>query len=57
MRKGKTTREKIFAYLDFNAHPLKTYIKVGCPIFNFAVEADDNNDFLKSRVYQRLDFS
>lgn len=54
MKKGKTAREKIFAYLDFNAHPLKTYINGGCPIFNFAVEADDNNELLKSRVKQRL---
>jgi AcrR family transcriptional regulator len=54
IKKGKTAKEKIFAYLDFNAHPLQTYIKGGCPIFNFAVESDDNNTCLKSKVNQSL---
>lgn len=54
MSKGKTAKEKIFAYLDFNSKPLNTYIKGGCPIFNFAVESDDNNSCIKSKVRQRL---
>ena len=52
MSKGNTAKEKIFAYLDFNAEPLKTYIKGGCPIFNLAVEADDNHSCIKSKVSQ-----
>ncbi|MGN8072627.1 TetR/AcrR family transcriptional regulator [Mucilaginibacter sp. 22184] len=52
--KGKTAKEKIFAYLDFNTRPLETYIKGGCPIFNLAVEADDNNACIKSKVRERL---
>jgi len=54
MSKGKTAKEKIFAYLDFNRKPLNTYIKGGCPIFNLAVESDDNNAAVKSKVFQRL---
>lgn len=54
MRKGKTAKDKIFAYLDFNTKPLETYIKGGCPIFNLAVESDDNNACVKSKVRESL---
>jgi AcrR family transcriptional regulator len=54
IKKGKTAKEKIFAYLDFNTKPLKTYIKGGCPIFNLAVESDDNNSSIKSKVSKTL---
>ena len=54
MKKGETAKEKIFAYLDFNATPLETYIKGGCPIFNLAVEFDDSNDCFKSKVAETM---
>ena len=40
--KGKTVKGKLVAFMDFYKNPLETYISGGCPIFNTAVEADDN---------------
>ncbi|WEK70291.1 MAG: TetR/AcrR family transcriptional regulator [Candidatus Chryseobacterium colombiense] len=48
--KGKTAKEKIFLYLDFYKNPIDTYIAGGCPIFNTAVEADDNFPIIKKKV-------
>jgi TetR/AcrR family transcriptional regulator, transcriptional repressor for nem operon len=45
-----TAKGKIFAYLDFNISPLNTYVEGGCPIFNMAVEVDDNHQPIKERV-------
>lgn len=47
---GKTIKGKIFAFLDFYKNPIQTYISGGCPIFNTAVEADDNYPFIKEKV-------
>jgi len=48
--KGKTIKSKIFAFLDFYKNPIETYVSGGCPIFNTAVEADDNYPFIKEKV-------
>ncbi|MNQ25931.1 Transcriptional regulator AcuR [compost metagenome] len=48
--KGKTVKGKLFALMDFYKNPLETYISGGCPIFNAAVEADDNYPDLKRKV-------
>jgi len=48
--KGKTIKGKIFAFLDFYKNPIETYVSGGCPIFNTAVEADDNYPFIKEKV-------
>ncbi|MDB5151598.1 MAG: TetR/AcrR family transcriptional regulator [Mucilaginibacter sp.] len=50
MKKETSAKGKIFAYLDFNKTPLNTYISGGCPIFNLAVESDDNHGLIKSKV-------
>jgi AcrR family transcriptional regulator len=48
--KGKTVKGKLVALMDFYKNPLETYISGGCPIFNTAVEADDNYPDLKRKV-------
>lgn len=48
--RGKTAKAKVFAYLDYYKDPLETHIKGGCPVFNMAVEADDNNPAIKEKV-------
>jgi len=48
--RGKTAKAKVFAYLDYYKDPLDTYFKGGCPVFNMAVEADDNNPAVKEKV-------
>ena len=48
--RGKTAKAKVFAYLDFYKDPLDTYMGGGCPIFNMAVESDDNFPAIKEKV-------
>jgi AcrR family transcriptional regulator len=50
MSKEKTAKAKLYAYLDFNKDPLNTYIQGGCPLFNAAVESDDNQAVVKEQV-------
>ncbi|BAP31210.1 TetR family transcriptional regulator [Chryseobacterium sp. StRB126] len=47
---AKTTKAKISAFLDFYKDPINTYISGGCPIFNTAVEVDDNFPVIKQKV-------
>jgi len=54
MNKGKTARDKIYAYLNFGKNPLDTHISGGCPIFNLAAEADDNNPIVKEKVKKTM---
>jgi TetR/AcrR family transcriptional regulator, transcriptional repressor for nem operon len=53
---AKTTKGKIAAYLDFYKDPINTYISGGCPIFNTAVEVDDNFPIIKQKVAALLRF-
>ena len=50
MKKETSAKGKIFAYMDFNKTPSDTYIKGGCPIFNIAVESDDNHALVNAKV-------
>ncbi|MDP9077713.1 MAG: TetR/AcrR family transcriptional regulator [Bacteroidota bacterium] len=54
MSKGKTAKDKIYAYLNFGKNPLETHIAGGCPIFNLAAEADDNNPIVKEKVKKTM---
>lgn len=47
---AKTTKAKISAFLDFYKDPINTYVSGGCPIFNTAVEVDDNYPLIKQKV-------
>ena len=48
--KGKTAREKVFAFLDFYKDPINTPISGGCPIFNNAVESDDHFPVIREKI-------
>jgi TetR/AcrR family transcriptional repressor of nem operon len=50
MSQATTAKGRIFAYLDYCKNPLDTTVVGGCPIFNLAVEADDNNPAVKQKV-------
>lgn len=52
--KGKTSKGKIFAFMDFYKNPIQTQISGGCPIFNNAVESDDNNPIVKKKIAKIL---
>lgn len=47
---GKTSTAKVFAFLDFYKDPFNTHISGGCPIFNTAVESDDNFPAIKDKI-------
>jgi TetR/AcrR family transcriptional regulator, transcriptional repressor for nem operon len=49
-----TAKERIFAYLDFYKVPLRPPMQGGCPMFNMAVEADDNLPVVKQKVAEAL---
>ena len=49
-----TVKERVFAYLDFYKVPLRPPIQGGCPMFNMAVEADDNLPVIKRKVSDAL---
>lgn len=51
---GKNIKGKVFAFLDFYKNPIETFISGGCPIFNTAVESDDNYPFIKEKVAKVL---
>lgn len=46
----KTAKAKVFAYMDMHKDPIDTFISGGCPIFNTAVDADDNFPQIKQKV-------
>jgi TetR/AcrR family transcriptional repressor of nem operon len=48
--RGKTAKAKVFAYLDFYKDPFNTHISGGCPIFNTAVESDDNFPAIREMI-------
>lgn len=50
INKGKTIKAKVFAFLDFYKDPLDTHVNGGCPLFNMAVESDDNFPEVKKKV-------
>ena len=50
INKAKTAKAKVFAFLDFYKDPLETHLKGGCPVFNIAVESDDNFPAIKEKI-------
>jgi AcrR family transcriptional regulator len=46
----KTAKAKVFAYIDMHKDPINTFVSGGCPIFNTAVDADDNFPAIKQKV-------
>lgn len=49
-----TAKERIFAYLDFSKLPLRSPVPGGCPMFNMAIETDDNLPVMKQKVADAL---
>ena len=49
-----TVKERVFAYLDLFKVPLRPPIQGGCPMFNMAVEADDNLPVIRQKVSEAL---
>jgi AcrR family transcriptional regulator len=50
-------KEKLFAYLDAYCDPLNPVVAGGCPMMNFGVEADDQNEVVREKVAERVNNS
>ncbi|WP_316741065.1 TetR/AcrR family transcriptional regulator [Pedobacter antarcticus] len=54
VNKPQSPKLKLFAYLDFYANPVKSYLAGGCPMINFGMEADDTDQGIKNRVKESM---
>lgn len=43
-------KEKLFAYIDAFRNPLDPPVAGGCPLMNFGVEADEQNETVREKV-------
>lgn len=50
VKKHKTAKQKLFAYLDCLSTPMQPPVEGGCPIINFGMEADDTNPIIKKKI-------
>jgi TetR/AcrR family transcriptional repressor of nem operon len=50
-----SAKHKIFEYLDYYKLPMHPQIQGGCPVFNMAVEADDNHPKVKKMVSESME--
>lgn len=51
MAQCESAVEKLLVFIELNPDPVnKSYIRGGCPILNFGVDADDTNEQIKERV-------
>jgi AcrR family transcriptional regulator len=50
-------KDKLFAYIDAYKNPLDPPVAGGCPMLNFGMEADDQNEVVRERVAISVDRS
>ncbi len=50
LAKSKTSKEVLFAYIDFFSDPTHPPVIGGCPLLNFGTEADDTNPIVREKV-------
>lgn len=43
-------KDKLFAYIDAFRDPLNPLVEGGCPMMNFGVETDDQNEVIRKKV-------
>ena len=54
LNKQTTAREKIYAFMEINKNPLKSFFAGGCPIVNLSTESDDTSPVIKKKVKTML---
>lgn len=57
IKKVSHPKEKLFAYIDAFRNPLTPLIAGGCPMLNFGMEADDQNEVILNKVATLVDKS
>lgn len=50
-------KDKLFAYLDLYRNPLYPPLEGGCPMLNFGMEADDQNEVVREKVAAKVNQS
>ncbi|MCP1300520.1 TetR/AcrR family transcriptional regulator [Chryseobacterium sp. S0630] len=54
LSKFKTSKEQLFAYIDFFSDPNHPPVTGGCPLLNFGMEADDTNPVVKEKINRAI---
>lgn len=49
-------KDKLFSFIDLLSTPVKPVIEGGCPILNFATEADDTDPLIREKVSRAVDW-
>lgn len=57
INKVSDPKEKLFAYIDAFRNPLTPLVAGGCPMLNFGMEADDQNEVILKKVATLVDKS
>jgi len=50
MNRYEHPKDKLFAYIDAYRNPLNPPVDGGCPMLNFGMEADDQNEVVRKKV-------
>ena len=50
-------KDKLFAYLDLYRNPMNPPLEGGCPMLNFGMEADDQNEVVRDKVAAKVNQS
>jgi len=50
----KDPKDRLFAYIDLYGNPLNPPVEGGCPMMNFGMEADDQNEVVRKMVAHRV---
>ena len=50
LHRFENPRDKLFAILDMYLNPLNPPVDGGCPMLNFGMEADDQNEVIREKV-------
>ena len=57
IKKYKTAKDRLFAYLDVFKDPMNPPVLGGCPMINFGMEADDTNAIVREKVNHMIELS
>ncbi|MDB4902883.1 MAG: yxaF 2 [Mucilaginibacter sp.] len=57
IKKYKTAKDRLFAYLDVFKDPMNSPVFGGCPMINFGMEADDTNAIVREKVNRMIEIS
>lgn len=50
INRHENPKDKLFAYIDAYRNPLNPMVDGGCPMLNFGMEADDQNEVVREKV-------